>query len=65
MSRNQPNQKRQPGSLKVWHEPNSNTVWVSADVHNGRVTRRVRGPQARDMQTALDLIKSNLNGETE
>lgn len=55
--------KRIPGSLKIWWNEKNNTVWASIDVHTGRTTNRVRGPEARDMDTAIEMLKSNLEVE--
>lgn len=57
--------KVRSGSLKYWHNPSNNTVWASAEVHAGRVTRVIRGREARDPSVAVELLQSALNQENE
>lgn len=52
--------KRNPESFKIWWNEKNNTVWASIDVHTGRTTRRIRGPEAKDMETAVEMLKTNL-----
>lgn len=54
-----------PGSLRYWHNPHNNTVWASVEVHAGRLTKRILGPEARDPGTAVDMLMSILNGDNE
>lgn len=54
-------QSRQPGSLKIWWNEKDNSVWASVDVHYGRVTRRIRGREAPDMEAAIDALTEYLN----
>lgn len=54
--------KRQPGSLKVWYNEQEGTFWHAVDVHQGRVTRRVRGPEGISIEHANTLLNDALKG---
>lgn len=50
------NRQRQKGSLKVWYNEVNKTVWESVVVHHGRVTRAVRGPEAKQLEVAHERL---------
>ena len=54
------NVKRQPGSLKVWLNEKTGDVHLRVNVHNGRVTRTIIGPEAGDPDTALQFLTNKL-----
>lgn len=53
------NVKRQPGSLKVWLSAD-NYVHETVNVHHGRVTRRLVGPQGKTLDVAHEFFKEEL-----
>lgn len=53
------NTKRQPGSLKLWEEPNG-YVHETVIVHKGRVSKQVVGPQGKVFDVAHEFMKSAL-----
>lgn len=58
--RKTPNTQRQDGSLKVWQDERNGYFWLAVDVHKGRVTKRVRGPVAREINVAQEFLRDNL-----
>lgn len=49
--------------MKVWLNERNNALWMSTIVHNGRTSKMVRGREAKDMETATELLRQQLNGE--
>lgn len=54
------NVKRQPGSLSVWQNETNGLVHEVVHVHNGRVTRKVIGPEAHTLEAAHDFLTAAL-----
>lgn len=54
------NVKRQPGSLTVWQNETNGLVHENVMVHNGRVTRKIIGPEAHTLEGAHDFLTSAL-----
>lgn len=62
--RSRRNDKRQPGSVKVWLDESSGMVWESVDIHHGRTTQRYRGPLGKTLDAAhstlSDILKTGV-----
>lgn len=54
------NLKRQPGSLKVWLNEQNGYVHEAVHIHNGRITRRYVGPEAKTLDVAHQFLTLDL-----
>lgn len=54
------NVKRQASSLKVWFNEQTGQIWESVVVHNGKVSRRINGPEAATLELAHELLTDAL-----
>lgn len=45
----------QPESVRIW-VTDDGAYWASAKVHNGRVTKTLRGREASDVELAVELL---------
>lgn len=54
------NVKRQAGSLKLWLNETNGFVHEVVRVHNGRVTRKVVGPEAKFQNIAHQFLSDDL-----
>lgn len=54
------NVKRQDGSLKVWLNETNQFVHETVNVHHGRVTRKLIGPEGKTLDVAHEFFKADL-----
>lgn len=54
------NVKRQAGSLKVWYNEQNGFVHEAVNVHHGRVTRKLIGPEGKTLDVAHEFFKLEL-----
>lgn len=54
------NLKRQAGSLKVWLNEQNGYVHETVHIHNGRITRRYVGPEAKTLDVAHQFLTLDL-----
>lgn len=58
--KNHQNTKRQADSLKVWYNEKTGMVHETVNVHHGRVTRRLVGPEGKTLDVAHEFFKLEL-----
>lgn len=54
------NVKRQPGSLKLWKNEHNGFIHEVVNVHRGRVTIKLVGPESQVPDVAHEFFKTEL-----